>query len=148
VKGEIMLFDDNLGFITYPFSDSTNMKEKPRLTSVDEGFLKGNMFENLYEPYKNYTYYKIMPKSKREELLLDIISLSFAINDLGLYLDLNPDDTDILKKFRSLVESACEKEMEYVKNYGPLEMIDNDSSKKFNWIKNPWPWDKEDAKYV
>ncbi len=139
-----MLFDDNLGFITYP----TNTKESIRLYSNEEGFLKGNMFEGLYVPYKDFTYYKIMPKSKKEELLLEITMLSFAIIDLGLYLDLNPDDDVILKKFRSLVEEYCEKEKEYVKSYGALELCSNDSSKRFNWIKNPWPWDKEDAKYV
>ena len=32
-----------------------NKKYHEKLTS-EEGFLKGNMFENEYRPYKNYTY--------------------------------------------------------------------------------------------
>ena len=84
-----------------------------------------------------------------EELLLEIMELSFAINDLNLYLDLHPEDSKMLKKFNELVEKSCKYEMEYVKNYGPLEVIDSNSVEKFEWINNPWPWDNEGGtKYV
>lgn len=148
-----MLFEDNLGFITYNIPGGlkiSSLNEKDdNLTSVDNGFERGNMFNDLYKPYKNYRYAKLMPKTEKEKLLLDIMALSFAINDLNLYLDLHPEDLDILQKFRKYVEKSCELEMEYVKNYGPLEMIDNDSQNKFNWIKNPWPWENDGGvKYV
>ena len=137
-----MLFDDNFGFITYDlYGDLLKKDHNSKLVSVDEGFLRGNMFESEYKPYKNYT--------KREELLLEIMELSFAINDLNLYLDLHPEDSKMLKKFNDLVEKSCKCEMEYVKNYGALEVIDNTSDEKFEWIKNPWPWDNEGGtKYV
>lgn len=143
-----MLFDDNLGFITYNF-DSKMMLKEANITSTDEGFARGNMFNNLYKPYKNYRYFKIMPKNRQEELLLEIMELSFAINDLGLYLDVHPDDKETFNKFRILVEKSCQKEMEYVKNFGPLEMMDDDNSSKYTWIKNPWPWENDGGvKYV
>ncbi len=148
-----MLFDDNLGFIAYNLypnmMSSNNMSNNSDLVSVSEGFLRGNMFANEYKPYKNYTYKKIVPKTKREELLLEIMELSFAINDLNLYLDLHPNDREMLEKFNKLVVISNQKEMEYVKTYGPLEVIDSDSSSSFEWIKNPWPWEREDdTKYV
>ena len=145
-----MLFDDNFGFITYDLYGGNLDKDKStKLVSVDEGFLRGNMFADSYKPYKNYTYKKINPKNRKEELLLEIMELSFAINDLNLYLDLHPDDTRLLEKFNAYVEKSCQKEMEYVKTYGPLEVIDSDSSSSFEWIKNPWPWEREDdTKYV
>ena len=145
-----MLFDDNFGFITYDLYGGNLDKDKStKLVSVDEGFLRGNMFADLYKPYKNYTIKKINPKNRKEELLLEIMELSFAINDLNLYLDLHPDDTRLLEKFNAYVEKSCQKEMEYVKNYGALEVIDNTSDEKFEWIKNPWPWDRDGgAKYV
>lgn len=142
-----MLFEDNLGFIKFNFAE--DKKDDSKLTSLEEGFAKGNMFENLYKPYKNYTYFKVMPMNEEENLLLEIMALSFAINDLGLYLDLHPDDEEILRKFKMYVEASCQKEMEYVKKYGPLELIDNESKNKFVWIKNPWPWENTGgAKYV
>ena len=152
-----MLFDDNLGFIAYNLypnmmssNNTTNTtNNNSNLVSVSEGFLRGNMFQDEYKPYKNYTYKKILPKTKKEELLLEIMELSFAINDLNLYLDLNPGDREMLEKFNKLVEISCQKEMEYVKNYGALEVIDSDSNSNFEWIKNPWPWEREDdTKYV
>ena len=107
------------------------------------------MFNNLYDPYKNYKYERVVANNKQEELLLEIMALSFAINDLNLYLDLHPTDEEMLKKFRELAEKSCAKEMEYVKTYGPLEVIDNNSLSKFNWINNPWPWENTGGtKYV
>ena len=157
-----MLFDDNLGFITFDIFDNSNNNgnnnygkfnkenNSGKLVSVDEGFMRGNMFKDEYKPYKNYNYSKIMPGSKQEEMLLEIMEDCFAIVDLNLYLDLHPNDTGMLEKFRELVESSVKKEMEYVKIYGPLELIDSDSNNTFEWINNPWPWQDSNggAKYV
>ena len=146
-----MLFDDNFGFVTYDLYSGLSGKDQSntKLVNVDEGFLRGNMFAKEYKPYKNYTYKKIIPRTKREELLLEIMEMSFAINDLNLYLDLHPEDTKMLEKFNEYVERSCKYEMEYVKNYGPIEVIDNTSNEKFLWIKNPWPWENEGGtKYV
>ncbi len=147
-----MLFDDALGFISFNQNNNDNLfmkKTSPELVSPEEGLLRGNMFKNEYKPYKNMTYKKIVPTTKREEMLLDIMMLSFAINDLNLYLDLNPNDEEMLKNFKDLVEISCQKEMEFVKMYGPLELIDSDSIKDFKWINDPWPWQNEKgAKYV
>lgn len=149
-----MLFDDNLGFITYNlypnlFKEQNNSTNNSQLVSVSEGFARGNLFKDEYKPYKDYTYKKIVPKTEKEALLLDIMELSFAINDLNLYLDLHPQDQEFLEKFNKLVELSCQKEMEYVKKYGPLEVIDNNSNNNFKWIQDPWPWEREDdTKYV
>ena len=146
-----MLFDDNFGFITYDLYSGLSGKDQgnTKLVNVDEGFLRGNMFAKEYKPYKNYTYKKIIPRTKREELLLEIMEMSFAINDLNLYLDLHPEDTKMLEKCNEYVERSYKYEMEYVKNYGPIEVIDNTSNEKFEWIKNPWPWENEGGtKYV
>ena len=46
-----MLFDDNFGFITYDlYGDLLKKDHNPKLVSVDEGFLRGNMFESEYKP--------------------------------------------------------------------------------------------------
>ena len=146
MKGEkIMLFEDNLGFVKFNISAPTDND----LTTVEDGFNRGNMFKSLYKPYKNYRYAKVVPENKEKELLYEIMALSFAINDLDLYLDLHPEDTEMLVKFKSLVEKSIKKEMEYVNTYGPLELTDNLTSNRFTWVKNPWPWDNTGGvKYV
>lgn len=144
-----MLFDDNLGFFGFTIPSNMKLETNSNLASVKDGFAKGNMFNDLYDPYKNYRYQKLTANNKQEELLLEIMVLSFAINDLNLYLDLHPTDESMLRKFKDLTEKAYSKEMEYVKCYGPLEVMDSESLSKFEWINNPWPWENTGGtKYV
>lgn len=144
-----MLFDDNLGFFGFTIPKEVKIDKTNMLTSVPTGFTKGNMFQDEYVSYKDYKPAKIVAKNEQEELLLEIMALSFAINDLNIYLDLHPENTEMLKKFKELTENSCEKEMEYVKCYGPLEVMDNESTNKFEWINNPWPWENTGGtKYV
>ena len=56
-----MLFDGNDYDVNFTFFDipGSNFNEMPReinLFSVNEGFMRGNMFKNEYKPYKNLTY--------------------------------------------------------------------------------------------
>ena len=144
-----MLFDDNLGFFGFAIPSNMKLETNSNLASVKDGFAKGNMFNDLYDSYKNYCYQELTANNKQEELLLEIMALSFAINDLNLYLDLHPTDESMLRKFKDLTEKAYSKEMEYVKCYGPLEVMDSESSSKFEWINNPWPWENTGGtKYV
>ncbi len=144
-----MLFDDNLGFFGFTIPSNMKLETNSNLASVKDGFAKGNMFNDLYDPYKNYRYQGLTANNKQEELLIEIMVLSFAINDLNLYLDLHPTDESMLRKFKDLTEKAYSKEMEYVKCYGPLEVMDSESLSKFEWINNPWPWENTGGtKYV
>lgn len=144
-----MLFDDNLGFFGFTVPKEVKPKKIDMLNSIYDGFIKGNMFKDEYSGYKNYKPCDISATSEREKLLLKIMSLSFAINDLNLYLDLHPEDTLTLERLKDLVEKAYEVESEYVKNYGQLEVTDITNLNKFEWINNPWPWENTGGtKYV
>lgn len=74
-----MLFDDNLGFFGFAVPKNMKISSDSDLTSIADGFSKGNMFNNLYDPYKNYKYERVVANNKQEELLLEIMALSFAI---------------------------------------------------------------------
>ena len=67
---------DNMGNMSTNLADPKN------------GFLRGNMFNNLYDPYKNYKYRELKPSNKREELLYNILMHNFVLVDLQLYLEL------------------------------------------------------------
>ena len=60
------------------------------------GFIRGNMFPSLYNEYKVKPI-DIMPKSDKEALLLYVDALSFAAHDINLYLDVYPNDADMIK---------------------------------------------------
>lgn len=132
-----MLFDDNFGF---PNIELYPQKENPKLVTKEVGFVRGNMFKDEYIPYKNYNPGTLNATSERMKLVLDILELCFKKVDLNLYLDLNPDDQELVEEFKKCVEDLCTKEAEYVKKYGPIEVIDGVKDNEFIWVSDPWPW--------
>ncbi len=138
-----MLFEDNDFDINMAFFvPELNNNRNENILSPMEGFLRGNMFRDEYEPYKNLTFLKLIPSTEKEKKLYEIMALSFAINDLNLYLDLNPDKKEVFDLFKKYVKEKNELCREYNKIYGPLE-INETVGNKFDWIDSPWPWNDE-----
>ena len=131
-----MLFDNDFDMT---FLNISGINKSDMLLNSKEGFLKGNMFKNEYIPYKNYSYISIEPKTEKEAALLNVIQYSFAINDLSLYLDLHPDDTEMFKVFKEFVESEKKARDEYTRIYGSLE-LENIREERYDWLDN-WPWE-------
>lgn len=131
-----MLFDNDFDMT---FLNISGINKSDMLLNSKEGFLKGNMFKNEYIPYKNYSYISIEPKTEKEAALLNVIQYSFAINDLSLYLDLHPDDTEMFKVFKEFVESEKKARDEYTRVYGSLE-LENIREERYDWLDN-WPWE-------
>ncbi len=142
-----MLFDNDLTFLSVINIDNEEEKKiKVKLYEPTEGFIKGNMFENEYKPYKNYR--PCMPKTTCEKTakLYKIMELEFVINDLNLWLDIHPNDKKVFECLKIAIEKLCILENDYVKEYGPIKITDNIFDKNL-WVKN-WPWEKEDSIYV
>ena len=118
----------------------TEKNYKNNEIDLENGFYLGNLFTNSYEPYKNYKQKKINAYSERQKMLLKLHELDFILNDLNLYLDLNPNDQEVYEKFK---KTALEYDMlkkKYYDKYQVLELC-SDTKNKYTWIKNPWPWD-------
>jgi len=132
-----MNFDNNMFQNTF-----MNLEEMPKLYNAKEGFTKGNMFANLYESYKNYKPMPIVAKSERESLLEQIQMHKFAMNDLVLYLDVNPRNSSLIKTYNDYLVKSKELVNQYEKMYGPLC---NDSmimpTNDWIWNNSPWPWE-------
>ena len=109
---------------------------------VYDGYIRGNMFKNLYKPYKKNEPYDIKPMNEQAELLTYIDALCFAMIDLNLYLDINPNDMDMIKLFNKYREEKKSYVDEYESKYGPLT-LDSNSLERYPWAWNsmPWPWD-------
>lgn len=104
-----------------------------------DGFMYGNMFKNEYDPYKNYKVTKLESNCDKGDLLLKIYQYDFALNDLSLYLDLNPDDKVIYELFKKYTEEVNEYMDMYVKKYGPME-LDESPYSSYMWDEGPWPF--------
>lgn len=118
-----------------------NFRHNEKATTPIEGLNKGNLFPNTYVPYKKYVY-TIKVSGKREEMLLKIQALCFAIVDLQLYLDLHPTEADKLELLRKYQNEVAVLKDAYSKEFNPLLLSDMQNNKEFTWIDNPWPWDK------
>jgi len=129
----------------YLLKDIFNLEKKAEeVLNPKEGLRIGNLFYNLYQPYKHYEPRELVARDEKEVIMLKIQELSFAINDLVLYLDLNPNNEEMIHLFRQCsteLKRVCEI---YVEKYGPL-LIEEDLKDGFNWYKGPWPWEGKDV---
>lgn len=127
---------------TFNTMNQMDMSKKTDLADPKEGFLRGNLFNNLYDPYKNYRYGNLNPTNQKEELLYNILMYKFALTELDLYLDTHPNDSQMLNlynKYLSEEKRLCD---QFEKNYGPLTIdSDNLGNNSWKWIKSPWPWE-------
>ena len=127
----------------YNNSFNNYQKDYNNLYTTYDGLIKGNLFKNLYTPYKNNEPYDIKPMNEQASMLTDIDSLCFALVDLNLYLDVYPDDKNIINLFNQYRKEKDSIIKDYEKRYGPLT-LDSESLKSYPWAWNnmPWPWDK------
>lgn len=91
----------------------------------------------------------------REELLKEIHEASFAVNDITLYLDTHPTDTQALKFFQTCMQKRKSAMKEYETQFEPLiiDCVDpaNNNLSNFKtkyagsdhwtWVDGPAPWE-------
>lgn len=116
-----------------------NLSMNNTLVSVKEGFNRGNMFDNLFMPYKYIA--DIKPSDRRNKLMMDIQMFCFAAHELNLYLDLYPDDIQAIGLYNQYNEEANRLTYEYEKEFGKIELNINESY-TWDWVKSPWPWER------
>lgn len=78
-----------------------------------------------------------------KKALLAMQQNDFCIQELTLYMDTHPHDEKALRMLNQHLAKRPSLKMAAEKEVGPLTNYDNDGS-HWNWINNPWPWDKED----
>lgn len=127
------------------FNNITNysgksFNKKRESLNLDNGFCLGNLFSESYKPYKNYKSKKINAYSEQQKMLLRIQELDFIVNDLNLYLDLNPNDSSMFETFKKYSKELEVLKKRYYENYQVLELM-YDNKNKYTWIDDPWPWD-------
>jgi len=83
-----------------------------------------------------------MEENKSRDALLKRLSiLDFIAVDLQLFLDTNPDNTEAIEKYNSIINEAEAVRYEFEEMYGPLCSFRSMSPEcYFKWIDCPWPW--------
>ena len=143
-----MLFDKD-GFYDLSLPDvfeltiKSDNSEYVKLYDKEEALEKGNTFKSMYDPYKSFVPSKIKSENVEEKLLNRIRALAFSINDLNLYLDLNPDDSIMYDLFKDHINDLKSIELEYSKKYGPLKL--EDLTPSYGWLKSNFPWEDKNV---
>ena len=100
------------------------------------------MFNNLYDPYKNYRYRELKAMNKKEELLYNLLKYKFVTNEIALYLDVHPNDVEMIKLYNNYLQEEKKACNEYEKNFGPITLDSNYlNGNSWNWTMNNWPWE-------
>lgn len=128
---------DNMNFNVSDYNQSLNPN---KLYDFYEGFIRGNMFPDLYNQYKVTSPFDIVPKNEEEDLLTYIDAYCFAAHEMNLYLDNNPNDRDMIDVFKKYTNEANKYINEYERKYGPL-FVDASTTYPWAWNKSPWPWE-------
>lgn len=105
-----------------------------------QGFIRGNMFPSLFDQYGRI--YDVKPMNEQAELLTYMDIFDFALIDIGLYLDVHPENQKMIELYNSFLQEKKSILKKYEENYGALTM---DSSAlnvaPWSWDNNPWPWE-------
>ena len=118
-----------------------NTNTNSSITDSKIGFKRGNLFNNLYDEYKNYKPQELKASNEREDLILQIDENRFAIIELGLYLDLYPNDINALNKYNSYLKKEKELITIYESKYGPMTLNSQVQTNTWLWNNSPWPWE-------
>lgn len=83
--------------------------------------------------------------SPQEKKQFELDTISFAINDLTLYLDTHPDCPKGLNLLKELLQKRLTLLAEYAREYSPLTMISmitgTPDTDTFNWTEGAIPWE-------
>lgn len=116
--------------------------------------------EGTIFPCLNMTFYKVpegkckcrtcgstsdISQKNREELMSELAAVSFAINDLTLYLDTHPDCPKGTALFYQLLEERLTLLSTFAGKFYPLTQASmvtgNYNQNQYGWSEGPMPWE-------
>lgn len=122
----------------------SNMQTNQNLTSAYEGYIRSNLFNDLYQQYENYRPAKLVPNNEQAELLLNVGQTTFAAHEIKLYLDIHPDDTDMINLYNQYQKQASDAIKAYERKFGPILADSPSATNTFSWEAYAWPWEREE----
>lgn len=123
-------------------TQNTTLNKQDNILDPYQGFIRGNMFSNLYDGYKNYKIYNVNSTNERENLINQWQQYNFALVDLNLYLDTHPNDTNAIKLYNNYNNILKQISKKYESMYGPLTVNSDNNQNNWIWINSPWPWEE------
>ena len=107
-----------------------------------DALAQGTLFPELNLPFHLAVQGNAVPKTPLSELQ----ALCFVINELGLYLDTHPEDTEAFQLYQRYAELEKEGRKRYEAQFGPLTQKATAADSRYSWVDNPWPWSGKEGK--
>lgn len=115
--------------------------EDPERYDPHDALAAGTLFPGLNLPFFKAVKSRMNCDNRP---LCELMALSFALTELGLYLDTHKNDREAAKLFREYSSLAEEGRKRYEAMYGPLQLKNAaDEMGKWRWLESPWPWEFE-----
>lgn len=126
---------------TYYNYPNSNNNVNNKFAEPYTAFIRGNLFNNLYNQYKNYRPSEVSPANEKDYNLLMVQIYDFCAHEMTLYLDNYPNDTVALNLRDKYSNLAKEARNQYESKYGALSLSSNTLAKSWNWDDGKWPWE-------
>ena len=81
--------------------------------------------------------------AEQQACLLCVMAEGFALDEVRLFLDTHPGDTEALQ-YLAQRQAACRAAKEtYVARFAPRQIVDPSAAGDDAWVRAPWPWEWE-----
>jgi len=77
----------------------------------------------------------------QKKLYKIIQQLSFAVNEVTLYLDTHPHCRQAIQYYKKHRDALKEAVSLYEEKYGPMTMYGINSCDNWTWVHDQWPWE-------
>lgn len=125
-----------------PYDFCTALKEGSLFPCLNLPFYKASAGKSNCKPFSNTLN---QSQKDREGMMSSLAEISFAINDLTLYLDTHPDCPKGTALFYELLEKRLGLLTEFAEKFYPLTQISMITSgfdqNQYGWAEGPMPWE-------
>ena len=125
-----------------PYDFQTALEEGTLFPCLNLPFFKAPVQKSKYSTHDTHAD---ISQQNREEMMSQLTAVSFALNDLTLYLDTHPDCPKGTELFYQLLDKRLNLLSEFTSKFYPLTQIsmitghyDKDN---YGWTEGPMPWE-------
>ena len=110
--------------------------DNPPKYEANKGIIRGTLFPGLDLPFMGMVNKNELPVTPLTELQ----AITFAIQELALYLDTHRQDKEALELYQNYQKLYKEGMKKYEKLCGPLNHL-SETDGEYKWLNDPWPWE-------
>ena len=113
-----------------PFQLEGPVRYEPRKAMV-----RGTLYPGLDLPFMGMVNQNNLPVTPLSEVQV----LAFAVQELALYLDTHPEDTEALELYRQYQQLYQKVSQAYEREKRPLNHAAPGQGDTYAWLDDPWP---------